>query len=281
MAFLKEQSIFFYKMQGSGNDFVLILKDELNENPENMSYWAQCICKRAFAVGADGLIFLESTPEDPETDFKWDFFNSDGSRAEMCGNGSRCAAALAYYLKIAAQEHTLGTDAGPVQSEVFPEQSEVKVQLTQPREMNTHVDLELGDDYSLNIHHVNTGVPHAVIISQNANNEDLGHLGPAIRYHDYFSPQGANLNIVQRIDPGHLYVRTYERGVEEETYACGTGAAASAFIANNLGICEEKVNITTSGGEKLQVELKDGFAYLQGKANLVYRGELNPRAVGL
>ena len=281
MSFFSQQTIPFYKMQGSGNDFVFILTDYLEETPGNMSRWAQSICARGFAVGADGLIFLESTPDNPQLDFKWDFYNSDGSRAEMCGNGSRCAAALAYSLGLAPEKQSMGTDAGSVQSEVYPELSEVKVQLTQPQELRTDVGLELSDGSRVNIHHVNTGVPHAVIISEDANREDINHLGPEIRYHDYFAPQGANVNIIQKMENDHLYVRTYERGVEDETYACGTGAGASAFIANNLGLCAENVHITTSGGERLKIDLHDGFVYLQGKANLVYKGELNLGAVGL
>ncbi|MFW6415416.1 MAG: diaminopimelate epimerase [Thermodesulfobacteriota bacterium] len=281
MSFFSRETIPFYKMQGSGNDFVLLVKDHLPQEPRDMSHWAKCICTRAFAVGADGLIFLQSTPGDPDLDIKWDFYNSDGSRAEMCGNGSRCAAALAYALNMAPLELAIGTDAGPVRAKVLSENSEVQVQLTQPFNLNNHVDLKLSDGTAINIHYVNMGVPHAVVISDDANKVDIKFIGPEIRYHSHFSPQGANVNIIQKMDSGHIYVRTYERGVEAETYACGTGAAASAFIAHNLGLCGEETKITTSGGEELRIILHNGSVYLQGKANLVYKGELNPRAIGL
>jgi len=281
MSIFPEETIPFYKMQGSGNDFVLVVKDHLRETPRDMSHWAKCICTRAFAVGADGLIFLESTPEDPDLDIKWDFYNSDGSRAEMCGNGSRCAAALAYSLNLAPLKLAMGTDAGAVRAEVVFEKSEVKVQLTQPFDLNNFVDLTLSDGSSIEIHHVNTGVPHAVLISEDANKENIKHLGPEIRYHSYFNPQGANVNIIQKLDFGHLYVRTYERGVEDETFACGTGAGASAFIAHKLGLCDKETRITTSGGEELKIILQNDFVYLQGMANWIYKGELNPGAIGL
>lgn len=281
MAIQFEPRIPFYKMQGSGNDFVLVIQDQLPEEPQNMSQWAELICKSSFAVGADGVIFLKSTPEDANSDLRWDFYNADGSRAEMCGNGSRCAAALAYALGLAPAELTIKTDAGPVKSQVFAETWEVMVQLTQPQELQTYLDLQLSDASRVEVHHVNTGVPQVILISQEARRENIAKLGPELRYHRQFSPQGTNVNILERLDLEHIFLRTYERGVEDETYACGTGAAASAYIAYYLGLCEENVEVTTSGGEKLKVLLKDNTLFLQGKAHLIYRGELNPRAIGL
>ncbi len=124
------KSVPFYKMQGCGNDFVIIDNRELSVPVEKMSLWAEKLCQRAFGVYADGLFFIENAPEDSGLDFVWQFYNSDGSRAEMCGNASRCAGRLAHALDIAGEQHVFGSDAGPIKVQVFPELEEVKVQLT-------------------------------------------------------------------------------------------------------------------------------------------------------
>jgi diaminopimelate epimerase len=269
----------FYKMQGSGNDFVLLENDRLRVDPARMADWARSICARSFGVGADGLIFLESAPRDPECDYRWHFFNADGSRAEMCGNGSRCAARLAYELGLAEAEHVLGTDAGPVRARVDPASGRVQVQLTTPVDAATGLRLRLGQGEQ-EVHYVQVGVPHAVVFAEDAASVDLARLGPAVRYHERFSPQGANVNVVQ-VRGSDLLIRTYERGVEAETYACGTGAAASAVIASRLGRCSGHCRVVTSGGEELEISLEEERVFLRGNAVLVYRGELYPGSVGL
>lgn len=268
-------------MQGSGNDFVFINNNDIQLPQPQMPDWARHICRRAFGVGADGLIFLESAPESEDIDYRWHFFNADGSRAEMCGNGSRCAAKLAYHLGLAPAEHVLGTDAGPVRAAVDQKNQEVQVQLTTPHSFTPHIDLKLNFGPRVIVHMVNTGVPHVVFFSDLADQEDLGQLGPALRYHQHFAPAGANVNVVQVQGENSLYVRTYERGVEDETYACGTGAAASAFVANRLGLCSNPVRIRTSGGEELGVSLIGDTLYLQGQAVLVYKARLDLQAVGI
>jgi diaminopimelate epimerase len=272
--------ITFYKMQGSGNDFVFINNNELHLPQSHMPDWARRICRRSFGAGADGLIFLEHSP-DPAVDYRWHFYNADGSRAEMCGNGSRCAAKLAYGLGMAPANHVLGTDAGPVRAAVEEKTGEVQVQLTTPHSFQSHIDLELSSGQRIIVHLVNTGVPHLVFFSEHADSEELSAMGPALRYHQHFAPAGANVNIVQVEDKNRIYVRTYERGVEDETYACGTGAAASAFVAASLGLCTNPVRILTSGGEELGITLSDQDIYLQGQAVLVYTAQLVLEAVGL
>jgi diaminopimelate epimerase len=263
-----------YKMQGSGNDFVLVNNQEANIAESEMASWAQAVCRRSFAVGADGCIFLQTDPENPAVDYRWHFFNSDGSRPEMCGNGSRCAAMLAYELGFAPAKHVLGTDAGPVKTEVFPGLGEVKVQLTPAHSLKTNLLLDLDMQGEMQVHFVNTGVPHAVCILENAQETSIQKIGPAVRYHGRFAPEGANTNLVQVVDENNIYLRTYERGVEAETYACGTGAAAAAVVCNNLGFCSDNVSITTSGGERLQILLENGDVFLQGEAKLIYKAEL-------
>jgi diaminopimelate epimerase len=272
----------FYKMHGSGNDFVLIDNRSLRLPVDRMEQWARQICRRAFGVGADGLIFLD-LPQDVRSgvDYVWHFYNADGSRPEMCGNGSRCAAFLAYGLGMAPAEHVLGTDAGPIRARVFENLSQVRVQLTPSRDLRTSIDLDVGKSGSLRIHFVNTGVPHAVFISEDLSKIDVQDLGRTLRFHPFFAPAGTNVNFIQVRDPEHLLLRTYERGVEGETYACGTGAAASAAVTHALGLTAAHVHVTTTGGEHLEIALEGGEIHLQGNATLVFKGELSLQALGL
>ncbi len=271
-------SVDFYKLQGSGNDFVVILKDniKLSLSYSDMSNWAKKICKRCFGVGADGLIFLE---KDDVYSYRWHFYNSDGSRAEMCGNGSRCVAWLAYNLGIAEKVHKFATDAGPIKAEVFPADDSVNVQLTSPKDLR--LDIEIGLPVAgLKVHFVNTGVPHVVIFTEEED-IDVCKLGKSIRFHSMFSPDGTNVNFVKVKEKGLLFVRTYERGVEKETYACGTGASASVFIANALGLCDKRVKVVTSGGEELFISIEGKDIFLKGKVCFIYQGKLNLRGLGL
>ncbi|MBC7354836.1 MAG: diaminopimelate epimerase [Desulfomicrobiaceae bacterium] len=265
------KTIPFYKMHGSGNDFILLDNRELALPPEVMPLWAKALCRRAFSVGADGLIVLE--PADAGADVRWHFFNADGSRAEMCGNGSRCAAALAYRLGMAPATLTLATDAGPVRAQVFAETDEVQVQLTELKDRKLDMALDV-DGTTVTVHFANTGVPHAVVLVPDVAAVDVAHMGRSLRFHPAFAPAGTNANFAQVIDRGRLLLRTYERGVEAETYACGTGAAATAAVAHALGLTDDTVRLTTSGGEELGVTVRGNQLQLRGKAVFVFRGEL-------
>lgn len=277
-----DQAIFFYKMQGSGNDFILLNNDDLHIQASVMPAWAHKLCPRAFGIGADGLIFLESAPDESAIDYRWHFFNADGSRAEMCGNGSRCADRLAFELGLAPAGHVLGTDAGPVQAEVDPDSKTVKVRLTVPQDLQLNIDLALDAPHQpLTVHSVNTGVPHCVLLCPDPAGLDLAALGPAIRYHERFAPSGANVNLVQIQDDASLAIRTYERGVEAETFACGTGAAAAAVVANALGCCGRTIPVLTQGQERLTISLEQGAVFLQGRAVLVYSGQFQPQELEL
>ena len=272
-------SVVFYKMQGSGNDFIFIENKKLDLPEQSMSEWAAKLCPRAFAIGADGLIFLGESAESG-VDYKWDFFNSDGSRAEMCGNGSRCAARLAYQLGMAGRDHVFGTDAGPIEAHIIDDNS-VRVQLPAVKEIELNLSISCGIEENLVVHFANTGVPHCVVICEDINEVDVLSLGRIIRNHVQFAPQGANVNFIQMIDDSHLLLRTYERGVEDETYACGTGAAAAAVVAFQLGLCSSDVRLTTSGGEVLDILMKDDKIFLSGRTTFVYKGELNLTELGL
>ena len=273
------QTIYCVKMQGSGNDFLLLFNQDIELTPSAMPHWARSLCRRGFGAGADGLIILEPAEDDPGLDYRWHFYNADGSRAEMCGNGSRCAARLAFESGLAPASQVLGTDAGPVRARVLEESGEVAVQLTQASDLELFIRLQ-DSGWDRHVHFVNTGVPHAVLFSEEADHEDLGQLGPWLRYHLRFAPEGCNVNIVQTTESG-LYLRTYERGVEEETYACGTGAVAAAYISRHLDYVGDQMEVTTSGGERLSVSLEGEELFLQGAAEFVYQAELNLPALGL
>ncbi|WP_320171465.1 diaminopimelate epimerase [Maridesulfovibrio sp.] len=274
------KSIPFYKMQGCGNDFVIIDNRELGVSVSEMPRWAQKLCQRAFGIYADGLLFIENAPEGSDLDFVWQFYNSDGSRAEMCGNASRCVGRLAHAIGIAGEEHVFGSDAGPIRVRVFPEFEEVKVQLTDPTDVALKQTLEV-DGETYEYHFANTGVPHAVIQVADVKDVDIKKLGSAVRYHEKFAPAGTNVNFVQIDDNDSLIVRTYERGVEDETYACGTGVSAVQVTLNRLGLTDAAVRIRTSGGEILKVIIEGTSVFLQGGAELTFAGNAYLESLGL
>jgi diaminopimelate epimerase len=270
----------FWKMHGSGNHFVLMDNREIGLDPRTMPAWAEKICRPGFGVGADGLILLDAAPAKDRADYVWHFFNADGSRPEMCGNGSRCAAYLAHEIGLAPMVHVLGTDAGPIHAEVFPERGEVKVQLTRPSDFRPGIEVDAGDR-RFTCHYLVEGPPHVVVFPETLEGLDVDALGRDLRFHPVFAPAGANINFAQVKDAGSVSVRTYERGVEAETYACGTGAAAVAYVAHALGFTRPEVLVTTSGGEQLRLHVEGDDVHLRGPATLVCSGRLYPAAMGL
>ncbi len=267
----------FVKMQGSGNDFVLIDNRSHELDPEAIGDFIQRVCRRSQSVGADGLILLE---ESARADFRWHFFNADGGRAEMCGNGSRCAARLAHMWGMAPPKLTIETDAGIISAEVNGRR--VRVRLTEPSPIDPAVQIAMnGTDHRL--HFVNTGVPHAVEFVEDLEGCKVAEVGRFIRFHENFQPAGTNVNFVRPLDRSRVAIRTYERGVEEETLACGTGAVAAALVSSDLGFSESPVDVLTRGGEVLQIGFrKEGErytdVYLEGVTTLVYEGSLAEEA---
>ncbi|MDH3329731.1 MAG: diaminopimelate epimerase, partial [Desulfobulbaceae bacterium] len=231
------------------------------------------------SAGADGMIFIE---ESDKADFKWLFFNGDGSEAEMCGNGARCAARFAYMQGIAPAHMHFETVAGIIEAKVSD--INVSVLMTEPKDFRIDRNIEL-EGRVRHLHSVDTGVPHAVLFVENFDGVDIRETGRMIRFHKDFMPAGTNVNFVQPLEDGSLKVRTYERGVEDETMACGTGAVAAALIAAVRGMASSPVDITTSGGDRLTIlfDLHDGPAasnvFLKGPAHVVYYGELNAEAL--
>lgn len=272
--------IAFEKMSGTGNDFVIIdnrtIAIPLADQPE----LARKICRRMFSVGADGLIFIEKSTK---ADFGWNFYNADGSVAEMCGNGSRCAARFAYRHKIAGKKMEIETLAGIIEAEICEEDDVVRVKMTQPFDFRLDISLRL-DDVERPVAYVNTGVPHAVIFVQE-DDVPVKKWGRKVRFHELFEPRGSNANFVKILEDGRLKVRTYERGVEDETMACGTGAVAAALFASMLKGMDAPVEVITSGGDMLTIlfDLHDGpvaeNVYLQGPTRLICTGNLTAEAL--
>jgi len=271
-----EKGFPFTKMSGSGNDFILM--DGMDGSLSWVdSTWVREVCQRALSVGADGLIILESNENH---DFAWRFFNSDGSIGEMCGNGGRCAARFAYEKGIAGHSMTFTTLAGPIHAEVHGRR--VKVQLTRPRLFNPALHIKVdGQDYTL--FYIDTGVPHVVLKVSDIKNFPLVEVGRKIRFHEKFGPAGTNFNIVEAAGTDSLAVRTYERGVEGETLACGTGSVAAALMASMKMGMTTPVSIQASSGETLTVswEGEEGDwdpVYLEGEVRFIYEGLLLPEA---
>lgn len=274
----KTHGVAFHKMHGCGNDFILIDNRALRVPVPLMAGWAVELCRRAFGVGADGLIFLEDS-ETPEAAYRWHFYNADGSRAEMCGNASRCVGRLAVELGMAPPEHAFLSDAGLIRVRLLGEDL-VKVQLTPPKDTSLNIALNVAGQ-ELTAHYVDSGVPHAVVFFEDVSGLDIMTLGPALRHHGHFAPRGANANLAQVVDGAHMMLRTYERGVEGETHACGTGAVAAVHLAHALGLTGSRVDVTTSGKEVLTIDIENSDVFLTGTAIQVYTGELRPQALGL
>jgi diaminopimelate epimerase len=263
----------FAKMSGSGNDFILIDHRTPFLPDDRLADFARKVCARKVSVGADGLILIESSER---VNFRWRFFNSDGSEAEMCGNGGRCAARFAAIQGIAPARLSFETLAGVIEAEVSGRI--VKLQMVQPTGLQLDLEVPL-DGQAHGLHFINTGVPHAVEFVADVKAVPVRELGRKIRYHPRFQPAGTNANFLQVVDRTRLKVRTYERGVEDETLACGTGAVASALIAAGKGQVDSPVEVETSGGEVLKIHFQrkgNSFAkvFLEGDTRVVYEGHL-------
>ena len=194
----------------------------------------------------------------------------------MCGNGARCAARFAYIKGIAKEKMSFETGAGIIDAEVKGDT--VKVKLTEPHGIRANISVMI-DGKSLEVNFINTGVPHAVLFVQDLDGYDVFNMGRKIRYHKEFQPEGTNANFMEVIDRHVIRIRTYERGVEDETLACGTGAVASALISSSRGLVESPVDVKVKSGETLKIyfhKMDQGFEdiYLEGKANVVYEGRI-------
>lgn len=263
--------LLFWKMSGSGNDFILVDNRRGAVPAGAGADAARRLCRRGFSVGADGLILIERSPE---ADFAWRFYNADGSEAAMCGNGGRCAARFAHLKGIAPARMRFATGAGIIRAEVRGDR--VKLQLPLPSGYRDRVPVVVaGRDVEPGF--IVVGVPHAVLEAAALDEVPVAEWGRALRHDAAFGPAGTNVNFF-RVEGAHrLRVRTYERGVEGETRACGTGSVATTLVAAAAGLVTSPVKVVTSGGEELTVhfrrrdgELKEVF--LEGRADVVYEG---------
>ncbi|HNY26964.1 MAG TPA: diaminopimelate epimerase [Candidatus Sumerlaeota bacterium] len=268
-------SLKFYKMTGAGNDFVAInnLEDILPTDVEQRAQLIRQLCHRRFGVGADGTLFIEPSST---AHFRMRYYNSDGSEA-TCGNGARCIARFAYLLGIAPERMRFETIAGPYEAIIKPDT--VTISMSDAHDLRMGVPVEIPGLFSGTVDFVNTGVPHAMVRVPDIEKAPVVELGRAIRFHEAFAPQGTNVNFVcPTSTPNHLLIRTYERGVEDETLACGTGNVASAILTNRLGLTTPPVRLTTRSGTDLLVSFEptDNGARqvrLEGEARVVFTGQ--------
>ncbi len=262
----------FTKWVGTGNDFILF--DFRRKKSFPTGKWAalaQKLCDRKRNIGGDGILVLESSKG---ADFRMRIFNPDGSEAEMCGNGSRCVAAHVAGGK--NKDLVFDTLAGRLEARV--RKDVVKVRLMQPHSFQNGIALDIGGK-SYSVHSITVGVPHAVIFADDLEGIDVERLGEKVRNHSYFSPRGTNVDFVKAEGNNSIALRTYERGVEGETLACGTGAVASALVTALLKQFSSPVNALTKGGDRLKIYFRregETFkdVYLEGKVLRVFEGSV-------
>jgi diaminopimelate epimerase len=265
----KPKEVLFSKIQATGNDFIII--DYASVEKDFFSGdRIQNLCHRNFGIGADGLIALEKTEGYP---FRFHYYNSDGSRGEMCANG--CRAAICY-----AQENNwivenvlfqFLADDGVHQAEILKDGYAANIIVN-----GSYKKINPGD-FKLPIwiktgYKINTGVPHLVLFCESGlQNREIKDIGKYLRFHEQFSPDGTNVNFVEIVSHNKIFVRTYERGVESETLSCGTGITASAIIFKDLNDLTDKVEVVTSGGD-LQVSFKEGNIFIKGPSKISFKG---------
>ena len=252
-------------MHGAANDFVLI-DDRAQTFPVGRTEWLARIMARRTGVGSEGMLLIQPSAAG---NIKMRFFNPDGSPADMCGNGARCIARLAFEIEAAPADMRIETAAGLVRAEVLLPQ----VRLHLPPAKDWRLDLSvLWKNSEMPLHFVNSGVPHAVCVVDHLASVDVAAFGAFLRHHALFAPAGTNADFIQITGPASLAIRTYERGVEAETLACGTGIAAAALVAEKLGLVRAPVRVNTAGGDVLEVTISP--LTLTGPAEHVFQGEV-------
>lgn len=239
----------FWKMHGSGNDFILF-DDRSLTFPTTDTAWIKHISQRRTGIGCEGVILIQPSET---ANFRMRFFNPDGGEVDMCGNGARCVARLAYELKAAPAIMSIETRAGQLSAKVLGNQ--VTIHMTEPSDWRLSRSLELAGQ-KIDYHFVNSGVPHVVIEVSDLKRTEVKRIGAAIRNHPDFAPAGTNVNFVSRSGPSALQIRTFERGVEDETLACGTGMVAAGLIAGKLGWVTPPIHISCAFGDTLVVQYR-------------------------
>jgi diaminopimelate epimerase len=260
-------------MNGAGNDFILF--DNRTGEIDLDRNQIALLCDRHRGIGADGILLLEKPTN--RADFRMRYFNADGGEAEMCGNGARCFARFAN--KVGEQKASISfeTQAGVISAELKGDL--VILRMTEPTDLRLNIDLPMVAE-NKTVHFINSGVPHVVIPVTKIDDADVQRDGAAIRYHKMFSPNGTNVNFIEKRGPNKIAIRTYERGVEDETLACGTGIVASALIFAASEDCKGPVTVMARGGDELQVSFEKSQnqfrnVTLTGPAEFVFEGTID------
>ena len=270
----------FWKMNGAGNDFLILNNLTERLSPEVLSRIAQTLCERHLSIGADGLMVVDAPTQGG--DYKMLFFNSDGSLGEMCGNGARCICRYGYENGLAGETQVVETTAGIVTGKRISERL-YKIRLNDPTIMKLDAGVEV-DGIHYNCAYVelgNPGLPHAVVPYaglKNADENELRELGRKLRWHKSF-PKGANVNFYELTGEDEIYERTFERGVEDFTYACGTGTGSVAAVLTMQGkVSGRGVRVNMTGGQLVIDMEREGSRitdlYLTGPTNIVCKGEV-------
>ncbi|MCL5270661.1 MAG: diaminopimelate epimerase [bacterium] len=271
--------IAFRKMAGAGNDFIVIDNRQGIVREEGRRELFARWCARRVGIGADGVLLVE--PPADGGDFRMRYYNADGGEAESCGNGARCIARFAHLIGAAGREMAFETQAGLYRAVVG--ERDVVLSMSDPRDLRRAVQLDIPGLFKGEVDYINTGVPHVVVMVNDLEQTPVFDLGRAIRHHAAFAPAGANANFI-RLRPddengGGIDIRTYERGVEDETLACGTGSVAAALVASLHGHGRSPVSVYTRGGPILRIHFAPaaggtGFTAikLEGEARVVYEG---------
>lgn len=263
----------FWKMHGAGNDFVLVDDRALKFPADDRAWMASIGCRRT-GVGCEGIILIQPSAQ---AHFRMRFFNPDGGEVDMCGNGARCVARLAHEIGVAPASMRFETGAGVIAAEIVGDR--VRLGMTVPRDWRLDREIDLGGRkraYGF----VNSGVPHVVMPVEDLEGEDVATNGAGIRYHKDFAPQGTNANFIRVTGASSLSIRTYERGVEAETLACGTGMVAAGLVAGRMGWVKAPVSITCASGDVIEVNFTlttDGAenVTMLGPAAHVFEGVLD------
>lgn len=268
----------FFKMNGAGNDFIVIDNRDLSISLDAETI--EALCDRNRGIGADGLLAVE--PARKGADFRFRYYNADGGEAEMCGNGARCFGRFtAHLLKEIPDRVTFETMAGTLAAEMIGD--DVRIAMSEPKDLKLDSGTTI-PGLEATLHFINTGVPHVVAFvpgGQAFEELDVYTHGSAIRNHHAFAPAGTNANFATVLAPGHLEIRTYERGVEDETLACGTGMVACALIHHLLTGTPSPIKVDVAGGDTLEIGFeKTGEqtfrnVTLTGPADFVFEGEID------
>lgn len=265
----------FWKMNGAGNDFVMLDNRDLSIRLEKQQIAR--LCDRHRGIGADGILLVE--PATDGGDFRMRYYNADGGEAEMCGNGARCFGRYVNLLyQNALKSVKFETLAGTISAEF--EGDQVRINMSEPHSLKLNQSLNVAGR-QLTVHSINTGVPHAVVFVDDLDSADVLTLGAGLRYHEAFAPKGTNANFVKPLGGNSIAIRTYERGVEGETLACGTGMVACGLIHHELSGSPAPILVRVKGGETLRVGFEETQPHqyrnvtLFGPADFVFEGEVS------